>query len=120
MSKKSNNYSKRRGGSRYSTNEQFNKEVGQRLYGNSAGRHDQLPNEGTLPRVAAASANNAPRGVVDEVNRQGGRNRAAWSDRGGLTLKQYRGNELAEAFGVDKKDVQVKGRNGSWRGATAG
>lgn len=109
-----NNQSTRKGGTKVSTNEKFNNEVRQRMFGNSAGRSDQLPNAGNLPRVAAAGAGNVPEGIRVAANRAGGRNSAHRSERGGLTMAQYRAKELAEAFGTTGSAVERRRRDGSW------
>lgn len=114
--KKSNNYSTRKGGTRRSTNEQFQNEVQQRIWGNRAGIKGMAPDNPNLPRVAAAGAGNLPDGIRREANRQGGRNALPVADmrdytsRTGrvhlMTPQEYRQRELASAFGVPTNAVK--------------
>lgn len=96
----SNNSSKRTGGRRKSTNEQFNKEVQQRLWGNTAGVKGMAPNSGNLPRVAASGANNTPSEIVRMTNQLGGRNALPTDINGTGDAHDYRYRELRRAFGM--------------------
>lgn len=93
-----NNQSTRKGGTRVSTNEQLSKEVAQRLYGNTQGRFGVT--QSTLPRVAAASANNVPAEVARRTNAAGGRNKLETSPNGTMTAHEYRYRSLRAAFGM--------------------
>lgn len=96
----SNNSSKRTGGRKRSTNEQFNHEVQQRIWGNTAGVKGMSPNKGNLPRVAASGANNTPAEIVRIANQNGGRNALPTDVNGTGNAHDYRYRELRSAFGM--------------------
>ena len=83
----------RSGGRRISTNAQFAQDVNTRLYGGKGAN-------GTLARVAASRSSNTPVGIVDEVNRRGGRNALRTSPHGTLSAHKARYRELRATFGL--------------------
>lgn len=95
-----NNQSTRKGGTKRSTNEQFSKEVNQRLYGNTQGVFGV--NQSTLPRVAAASASkgNVPAEIARQTNAQGGRNKLETSPNGNMSAHEYRYRAIRTALGL--------------------
>lgn len=86
----------RSGGRRISTNAQFAQDVNTRLYGGRGAN-------GTLARVAASRSSNTPVGIVDEVNRRGGRNALRINPNSRMSAHQVRANEIRVALGLAPK-----------------